>query len=73
MKCRGKKCPRYYEGDYNWCYELNVYMYTDAECDLLGDIAKVRDELVRKCRLFEEVFEIDCGSSLDDELEKIEF
>jgi len=32
----------------------------------LKNIQETRDELIRKCRLFEEVFEIDCSNSLDE-------
>lgn len=72
MKCRGKSCSSYYQ-DYFYpvCAETTYRINTDAECNLLDNIAKLRDELVRKCMLFEEVFEIDVSDSLSDEVEKI--
>ena len=74
MKCRGDKCSSYSEYYfYPICLETNLRINTGAECNLLANIAEVRDELIRKCRLFEEVFEIDVSDSLDDEVEKIEW
>lgn len=73
MKCRGIKCNKFFNGnDYKWCYELNTYLSQDGECNLLENIQKTRDDLIRRCRLFEEVFEIDCSDSLDNEIEKME-
>ena len=73
MKCRGDRCPSYYvDYFYPICLETTHRINMDAECNLLENISKIRDELVRKCRLFEEVFEIDWTNSLDDEIDKME-
>lgn len=60
MKCKGSQCSSFIT-DYFYpvCSETTYRINTDAECKLLKNIQEVRDELVRKCRLFEEVFEID--------------
>lgn len=70
MKCRGNLCTSY-DNDTNFypiCQETNIRTTTDVECKLLENIADIRDELIRKCRLFEEVFEIDVedwGETID--------
>jgi len=73
MKCRGNECTSYSE-DYFYpiCQETNIRTTIDVECKLFKNIAEIRDELIRKCRLFEEVFEIDVSDNLDTEVEKIE-
>lgn len=74
MKCRGKKCNSFQDYDgLGWCFELKCYLLEEKECKLLENISEVRDALIRKCRLFEEVFEIDCSGNLIDEVEKIEW
>jgi len=60
MKCIGKICISF-NTDYFYpiCQETTYRTNVNCECELLKNIQEVRDELIRKCRLFEEVFEID--------------
>jgi len=58
MKCRSKNCSSYLDNFfYPICYETTYRINTDAECNLLKNIQETRDELIRKCRLFEDIFE----------------
>ena len=72
MKCRGNLCSSYLDNFfYPVCYETERRINTEADCDLLKNIQEVRDELIRKCRLFEEVFEIDV-EDWGDPIDKID-
>jgi len=75
MKCRRNDCSSYSQRNihvYPICQETKLAINTyDYECNLLENIAKVRDDLIRKCRLFEEVFEIDV-EDWSESIDKIE-
>jgi len=67
MKCVGKECPRFFEGDgYRWCQELQKHSWINEECMLLKNIQEVRDDLIRKCRLFEELLDATDEDDLRD-------
>ena len=72
MKCIGKKCNGYCT-DYlypicseittlNLTYKLNI----NTECKLLEKIQEVRDDLIRRCKLFENILEIEGEDGWDD-------
>jgi len=60
MKCIGETCGSYNtDFFYPICLETTYRIDVSSECNLLENIKKSRDELIRKCKLFEEVFEND--------------
>jgi len=71
MICIGEKCSSY-NTDYFYptCLETNCRINKGAKCNLLENIKKSRDELIRKCRLFEDIFEIDV-EDWNDSIDKI--
>jgi len=67
IKCRGHKCKSFSQSEERTvCKELTCYIGMDNQCNLLKRIQEIRDDLVRKCRLFEDTFGVDCSDSLDD-------
>lgn len=72
MKCIGNKCSGYIDKiGYSWCKEMELRTRIDGECELLKKINEVRDDLIRKCGLFEEILYMDCDESLDDVIDKM--
>ena len=71
MKCRGETCGSYNtDFFYPICLETTYRIDVSSECNLLENIKKSRDELIRKCRLFEDIFEIDV-EDWNDSIDKI--
>jgi len=73
MKCIGEKCKRFFESDgHTWCLELDVRMFGDySECELPNKIKEVRDDLLRKCELLEDILETG-NDGLDELIDKME-
>jgi len=60
MKCIGETCGSYFtDFFYPICLETTYRIDVNSECKLLDNIKKSRDDLIRKCKLFEEIFETD--------------
>jgi len=73
MKCIGEKCKGYFESDgHTWCLEVDLPVWKDDECKLPDKIKEVRDDLLRRCSLFEDILDAECGESLDDEIDKMD-
>jgi len=71
MKCISKKCSGYCT-DYLYpiCSETTYKLNINADCKLLEKIQEVRDDLLRRCALFEKILDIS-GESLDELIETI--
>ena len=71
MKCIGNKCERFSNGNgigHGWCKELKIRTEIDKECELLKRIQEIRDNLINKCVLFEDILNIDCDDIEFNEL-----
>jgi len=74
MKCIGCKCDKFSNGHNHgcgWCNELELGIEVDNECELPNKIKEVREDLLRKCELLEDILETG-NCSLDELIDKIE-
>ena len=73
MKCIGETCGSY-NTDYFYptCLETNCRINKGAKCKLLEKVKEVRDDLIRRCTLFEELLDMGCNESFDKLIDRID-
>lgn len=72
MKCVGEKCLSFWKSDgRSWCFELNIYLSENDNCKLPERIQEIKNDLLRRCMLFEELLEIDSNDKLEEMIKTI--